>query len=186
MALTQSVAPAIEPVTLGEAKSFLRVDGTHDDAVITSLITTSRLHIETALDLALISQTWVMTAPAPLDGELAVPLWPIGSLTVARWRLSDGSAREIELASLELASAERPAHVSGFAVPLEADARVEIEFQAGFGASADAVPAPIRHALQMLIAHWYENREPVMVGTSATKIPQAVSNLLAPYRWVQL
>jgi hypothetical protein len=34
----------------------------------------------------------------------------------------------------------------------------------------------------MLIGHWFENREEVVTGTIATKLPVASENLLRPFR----
>ncbi|MEL6623750.1 MAG: head-tail connector protein, partial [Pseudomonadota bacterium] len=79
----------------------------------------------------------------------------------------------------------RPATVSVCPSPTQAQT-LTIAFRAGFGATAEDVPAPIRHALLMLIAHWFENREPVSFGQSASRIPDAVSDLLKPYRAVRL
>ena len=62
---------------------------------------------------------------------------------------------------------------------------IAISFTAGFGSMAADVPAPIRHALLLLVAHWFENREPC-VGAVSPRIPDAVSTLLAPYRVVRL
>ncbi|MEO0671340.1 MAG: head-tail connector protein, partial [Pseudomonadota bacterium] len=62
MALRQLTAPASEPVTRDEAKAFLRLEHDAEDAFIDSLIKTSRLHIEAALSLALITQTWRVTS----------------------------------------------------------------------------------------------------------------------------
>jgi uncharacterized phiE125 gp8 family phage protein len=59
---------------------------------------------------------------------------------------------------------------------------IEVAFTAGFGADASDVPATIRHALLLLVAHWYENREPVEIGTGVNAVPAMVSDLLAPYR----
>tara|TARA_R110000850_G_scaffold60236_6_gene138477 strand:- start:75 stop:752 length:678 start_codon:yes stop_codon:yes gene_type:complete len=54
---------ALEPVTLAEAKSFLRVDTTADDAYITDLITASREAIENALRRTLLTTTVKLTKP---------------------------------------------------------------------------------------------------------------------------
>jgi len=38
----------------------------------------------------------------------------------------------------------------------------------------------------MLVAHWYEHRDPAEIGGAATRIPEAVSALLKPYSRVRL
>ncbi len=59
---------------------------------------------------------------------------------------------------------------------------IEIDFTAGYGATPSHVPAPIRQALLLLVAHWYERRDPIEVGSPETVIPQPVSQLLDLYR----
>lgn len=45
------------------------------------------------------------------------------------------------------------------------------------------INAPIRHAALMLIAHWYENRESVVVGNFGSKeIEIGTWRLIQPYR----
>lgn len=39
-------------------------------------------------------------------------------------------------------------------------------------------PENVRHAVRLLVAHWYSNRAPVVVGTVAAKIPDTVEALL--------
>ena len=58
MALVLTSGPGVEPITLAEAKAHLRIDGSVEDTLILSLVITSRLHIEAALGLALITQGW--------------------------------------------------------------------------------------------------------------------------------
>ena len=62
----------------------------------------------------------------------------------------------------------------------------EIAFAAGYGDEASDVPAPIRQALTLLVAHWFERREPVVLGASAQEVPATVAGLLLPYRRVRL
>jgi uncharacterized phiE125 gp8 family phage protein len=65
--------------------------------------------------------------------------------------------------------------------PGRAAGGIEIDFTAGFGTTAGSVPEPIRQALKLLVAHWYEHRDPVEIGDPAMAIPPAVSALLKPY-----
>ena len=58
MGLKLKQPPAIEPVTLGEAKAYLRVDGNADEALIRHLIKASRQAVEAYTNRCLIEQTW--------------------------------------------------------------------------------------------------------------------------------
>lgn len=55
MPLVMTSPPAAEPVTVADAKAHMRIDTDAEDVLIGSLLLTSRLHIETALSLALIT-----------------------------------------------------------------------------------------------------------------------------------
>ena len=48
-------APAVEPLSLAEAKAFLRVETSDDDEVIGTLIAGSRIHVEAQTRRALIT-----------------------------------------------------------------------------------------------------------------------------------
>lgn len=191
MSLVMTAAPAVEPVTLAETKAHLRVDGTAEDAYLTSLIVTSRLQIEAALGLALITQSWRWSIDDwPDNGVIELPMRPVqtideieithlggapSTLSPSYYRL-DGQAAPALLALTTVVPPHSDAPISGIA----------IEFTAGFGAAAASVPQPIRHALLLLVAHWYECREPHEDDKSPVGIPAAVSSLLMPYRVVRL
>jgi uncharacterized phiE125 gp8 family phage protein len=63
---------------------------------------------------------------------------------------------------------------------------VTVTYVAGYGPAGDDVPAAIRHAMLLLIGHWYEHRESVVVGGNPVQVPLAVQALLRPYRRVRL
>ena len=48
------------------------------------------------------------------------------------------------------------------------------------------VPEPLRQAIRLLVAHWYENRGLIAVGQSVAVLPATVAALLAPYRVLSL
>ena len=191
MALVLTGAPALEPVSVAEAKAHLRVDGEAEDALIASLILTSRLHIEAALGLSLITQSWRMLIDRwPKGPALNIPMRPLQSIDEVRV-LSASSAATTILPSAydaDLSSAQPRLLRTGAALPQPGKPvhGIEIDLTAGYGDAASDVPAPIRHALLILCTHWYENREPIEVGSPAAGIPSSVSDLLTPNRVAQL
>lgn len=63
--------------------------------------------------------------------------------------------------------------------------RMKAIYTAGYTESATNVwPAPddIQMAVRLLVGHWFENRESVVVGTNAVEIPMTVEMLIEPYK----
>ena len=190
MGLVLTAAPAVEPISVAEAKAHLRIDHDDEDALIGSLIVTSRLHIETALSLAMITQGWSWRIDDwPEHGALTLPVFPVQSVESISLIGPDGTDVSVDTDGFRIeatGSRSRLLPVSQRWPASGAAQGIEITFAAGFGDAGEDVPAPIRQALLMLVAHWYEQREPVAFGTAATRIPDTVSELLAPYRGVRL
>jgi uncharacterized phiE125 gp8 family phage protein len=192
MATVLLSGPAVEPITLAEAKAHLRVDSSGEDSLIQSLIMASRLHIEAALDLALITQSWRHQRDVwPPSRVLILPLRPIQSVTAVTLHDDDATSRSLDIEDFIVDGFANPARLvwrGPGAVPAAGMVAngIEIDFVAGHGNSPADVPQPIRQALLLLIAHWYEHREPVEIGATATTIPAGVSELLMPYRRRQL
>lgn len=186
MALILTSGPALEPVSVSEAKAHLRVDGSAEDVLINSLILTSRLHIEAALGLALITQSWTLVLDKwPKDGVVPLPMRPVQSVAEVRVLADDGVPAVVPAASYILDGKGVPSRLvakAAWPAPGRKASGIEIDFTAGFGSLAADVPAPIRHGLLMLVAHWYEHRDPLEIGRPEANIPNAVSELLMPYR----
>jgi uncharacterized phiE125 gp8 family phage protein len=187
MALVLTSAPALEPVTVAEAKAHLRIDAGDEDTLIASLILTSRLHLETALSLALITQSWRLLLDRwPLTKDLEMPLRPLQSIEEVRVLPADGAATVIDADKYLADTVSVPPRLVRTGViwpqPGKAANGVEIDFTAGYGAAPSAVPAPLRQAVLLLIAHWYENREPIAVGSAEMVVPGPVSELIEPFR----
>jgi len=187
MPLTMLSGPALEPVSLAEAKALLRVDGNAEDPLIQSLIITSRLHIEAALGLALLTQRWRLTLDAwPAGDALDLPLRPVQSIEAVRVSAGDGSLSLVPATDFGLdpaGAAPRLVRVgTAWPAPQRRRSGIEIDLVAGYGAGVAQVPQPIRHALLLLVAHWYEHRDPIEIGAEKTRVPEAVSALLEPYR----
>ncbi|NBT05446.1 MAG: phage gp6-like head-tail connector protein [Betaproteobacteria bacterium] len=84
--LTRATQPAVEPVTLSEAKAHCRIDGNDDDAYVASLITAAREWCEQYLDRSLVYTQWVMRFDRfPPDGthDIELPRPPMAAAGTA-------------------------------------------------------------------------------------------------------
>ncbi len=192
MALVMTAAPAAEPISLAEAKAHLRVDADDEDALLSSLIVTARAFVEKALARALITQDWSLYLDNwPRGGTIALPIAPVQEVTAVRVYDSGDMPTDVDEESYSADTVSDPARLLLSAGGLQMlPARLlnpyEVAFTAGYGDEADDVPEPIRHALKLLIAHWFENREPVVLGEAPQEVPATVASLLLPYRRVRL
>jgi uncharacterized phiE125 gp8 family phage protein len=62
--------------------------------------------------------------------------------------------------------------------PLEPSGGIQLDFTAGYGATAASIPEPFRQAIRLLTGLWFEQRQPGSEGN----LPDVVTSLLRPYR----
>ena len=192
MALVMTAAPSVEPISLAEAKAHLRIDASDEDSLLSSLITAGRIFVERTLSLALITETWSFYLDGwPRSGTIALPIQPVQAVTAVKAFDPDDSPTIVNSDTYSVDVLSEPARLvlSAGAVQLS-PARLlnafEVAFTTGFGDEATDVPAPIRHALKLLVAHWFEHREPVVLSELPQEVPARVAGLLLPYRRVRL
>ena len=183
--------PAVEPLSLAEAKGWLRVAHDDDDALIAALIASARTHIEKETRRALIAQTWRIVRDAwPASGRLEVYPAPLRQVLAARVYDSIGAAQAIEAEAFAIDGAAAPGVIAfaAYALPRpgRAVAGIEIDVEAGYGATASDVPEPLKQAIRQLVAHWYENRGAGPPDESALRMSATVAALIAPYRVLAL
>lgn len=173
--LVQVTPPASEPLTLAEAKLYLRVDGSAEDALITDLIAAAREHAEQALHKSLMTQSWklVFDGSAPLCTPL--PRGPVSAITSVT--LLDEEANQTVLDSSAYA-------LSGAQDMLVFDSapsshRIEIIYVAGYG-DAEDIPRPIVQGIRMHLASMYERRE------SGMPMPVESQMLYRPFAGIRL
>lgn len=162
-------APASEPLTLEEAKTYLRESGTDQDAVITRLIRTAREMLEQQTGRALITQRWKVYGSGALC-RLYLPRWPVQAVEQVTL---DGAPLAGFTASLGDGALFRASE------PVFGD--WEITLRCGYGDTAADVPQTLRDWIGLMVNTLYENREVVATGTIVTNYPY-VEQMLDPYR----
>lgn len=189
MGLVLVTDPAEEPVSLAEAKSHLRVEVSDDDSYITSLIQVAREMAENILRRALITQTWKLVLDEfPSGDEIELPLPPLQSVSSVKYTPNGSSQQTFDAGNYIVDTASEPGRIvlkSDKSWPgdtLEAAAGVEVTFVCGYGDAGADVPLSIRQAMLLLIGHFYESREAVIIGTITRELPLGAKRLLWPYR----
>ena len=183
--------PAVEPVTLAEVKAYLRVAHDDDDGVIAALIAAARSLVEAQTRRALITQTWQLRRDFwPSDGRLVVVPVPLSEVLAARIYGAAGSPHTVDLAAFTIDKAAAPAVIAftpgAMVPPGRIVAGIEIDIEVGYGDSPADVPQPLRQAIKLLVAHWYENRGLTAVGQTVALLPATVTAMIASYRVLSL
>ncbi|MGK2873760.1 MAG: head-tail connector protein [Alphaproteobacteria bacterium] len=205
-------APAVEPVSEAEARAHMRVDSEEELALMLGYMRAARQAVESWTGRALISQNWrwMLDAWPHARGTR----WWDG---VRQGAMSAGAARYIEVPKAPLLSvtavtlfddadqsvvwpvenyfadtASAPGRLvlrnsAPVPQPQRAASGLQIDFTCGYGAAPGDVPEPLRQAVLMLAAHYFENRE-VLQGADggANMLVLGVPALLAPYRIMRL
>jgi hypothetical protein len=191
----RTVAPGVDLIETLAARKQCRVDHADDDETLAAIVRAATAYLDGPngiLRTALLKQTWrdawsgfpesysrLQLSAEPLIAVTSVEYIAPGTTTWTPMAAedyhgyTDATGSWVELADGESwpDTATRP----------EA---VRITYTAGFGPSASDVPANIIHAAKLLVAHYYENREAVLIGTISGNIPMGVDALLAPWKRV--
>lgn len=192
--------PGVEPVSVAELKSHARVDISTDDTLIGTYITAARRHIEALTGRRLINTVLYLYLDAyPAGRRLHLRTAPVSAVAAVLTYDADGASEAMSSADYLLdAVSPRPALVlktdaswpADPAAGLQAANAVRVEFTAGYGAAATAVPADLVLAVKLLAAYFYEQREAIQAlpaGMTLRELPIGIERLIAPYRlWEEL
>ena len=191
MGLKLVTPPAVEPLSLAEAKTHLRLDTNTDDAYVSALITAARERVELFLRRALITQEFEYTIDGFPSGEIDLPRPPLRSIEWIKYIDTAGNLQTLSPATYVVdASSNEMGRVAlawnqFWPITRWSINSVVIRFSAGYGDKVEDVPQAIRHGILIEIANLYENREDLVVGESIDMM--AVSErLLWPYRALRL
>jgi len=173
--------PATEPVTLAEMKLHSRIDVDEDDALVTSLIIAARMQIEQMANTKLITQTLALSIDSLPDSGILYLDGPVQSVTTFEYTDLDGNLQEWDDTLYQVDITANPARLmpiydEDYPDILDDYNSIIVTYIAGYG-NAAAVPAIIKQAIKMLVAHWYNQRETVS-ETQNYEVPYAVDNIV--------
>jgi uncharacterized phiE125 gp8 family phage protein len=181
MSLRLITAPTDYPVSLAEAKTHCRIDGSDEDALVSGLIAAATEYIELYTGRAINPQTWEAVYDDFTDA-ISLPKGPVTAITSVKYIDAEGNEQTVTDTNYRLDSASDPqwlVKASDYVWPVVSDGvnNVVIRFVAGF----TTPPAPIKQAILLLVGQWYDNRA-AATDKPLIAVPNAVEALLTNYR----
>lgn len=191
MSMRLITGPSTTPVSVAEIKRRLREESDDQNGEIESLIESATAYFDGyagVLGRAMISQTWELVLDRFPARDIRFPLGPLISIESIKYDDVDGAEQTVDSANYDVDTAREPGWivpVTGYTWPQTYDAinAVRVRGVCGFGTEASDVPAPVRDAIKLLVAHRYTNREAVSAD-DLKAIPHGVDAMITPYRRV--
>ena len=172
--------------TTAEAKDFLKVDTTADDTLIDNLIKAATQSCEEYTNQYFLDTLVTQYSDNWLE-VYRLYKSPVSTLTHIKYYDSTDTLQTLTASNYILDNVSKPARI-GLAVdgklPTLADRinAVEVKYTVGYGENSTDVPDGIKQAVLLTIGNWYENRQTVITGRTATELPLSSQYLLNQYK----
>ena len=177
-------APAAVPITIAEAKRHMRVEHSDDDVVIGDLINVAMAYIDATgmLGKGIITQTW-SECFGPHISSVRLSLGPVQSVAAIQYYDVNNALQTDTLTNYYVIGTKGyvtiyPKSGNTWPVVFNREDAIKINYVIGYGDTAASVPDTVRHAIKMLVAHYYENRESELVGVNSKTLPYGVESLI--------
>lgn len=182
--------PIIEPVTLADIKTFMRIDADYvlEDTLLLELISVAREYVEEYTGRNLIEREMTFQSDEPNFYLPGAPIKSIISVTdelgePVVYKLRDNTVitdtRKLSGVSIDYFGGYRP-HFNPFD---RIDPIFTVLYTGGYAVSA--VPAPLKQAIRKLVFTMYENKDSFSTGGSTLKrvieLPFGIKDLMHPY-----
>ncbi len=193
----ETASPSVEPVTLAEIKSFVRITTGVEDSIINALITSARITAEKYCNRAFIERTFeLFTDFPPMAQSLEFPLSPISVITKVSSFAKDDTETVFNVSNYHTDLVGVPPRIvlkeSGtWPTNTRNTNGFKVTFTAGYGDAASDVPASIKDAIKVIVAHLWELRGQIEEGQDQGtiksgdlqgRLPLDAVLLLGPFR----
>lgn len=188
MGLKLITPPAVEPVTLEEAREHLRAPSadTSQNALIQALVIAAREHCEHYTHRRFVTQTWDWVMDAFPCWSVELPHAPLQSVTTVNYVDTAGATQLLAGSAYQVDAQTDPGRLMPAYGAVWPSTRpdtlnaVTIRFVCGYGLAA-AVPRLVKAAMLLMVGHLSEHREEVS-DFQLFALPLGVERLLSPYR----
>lgn len=181
--------PAVEPLTLDEAKAHLRVSGTDDDDTITAYLAAARLRFEQETGRQLITASYTMRLdrfPRGMDA-IRLPKPPLQEVEEIRYVDANGDTQTLTEDTDYIVDTDREpgeirlAYAQIWPATRYQPNAVEIDFIAGHGDDETEIDELIRAAIRLMLGQFFEFREDLISDTIVAQLPRGAASIIAGY-----
>jgi uncharacterized phiE125 gp8 family phage protein len=184
-----STAPAVEPISLADAKLDRRITVNDDDSGTERRIRSARSRVETFLERGLLTQSWTYYQDSFTPSWQLPMAAPLQSVTSIKYYDVDGSQQTLSSSVYLVDTMHEPARIhlkSGQSWPGVQSGRplaVEVIYVVGW-TSAEDIPPDILDAIYLYVGDRDELRENTVmgVGYAVQELPDGAEKILWPYR----
>lgn len=186
----QKVAPAI---SLAQARDWLRITDDSENNLLTALISAATRRTEDSTRRALIDTTYIdhfrsfaqvhELARADAHTLLTIQYFDTSGILQTlspeytfTFTPIDQGIGQLRFHSTNTPTPSFPDLDENRLLP------VQITYTAGYGTAPENIPDTLLTAVRYLLAHYYENRTPINIGSSVNPIPETVETLLQMHR----
>ena len=191
--LIEETAVPLAALPVDELKAHLRLgsgfsDGDIQDVVLESYLRAAISAIEARTGKILIERafSWTLTRWRNPEGQ-PLPVAPVTAITslVLRDRADEEELIDPSHYRLEPDTQRPVLRPSGTCLPaIPAGGVAEVGFNAGYSQTWGGLPSDLAHAVTLLAAHYYENRNVSGAGDHA--MPFGVNSLIERYRNIRI
>ena len=207
MTIKLKTAPTDEPVTLEEARLYLRLSDTEDDWLVSALIKAIRQKFDEWSGRAVMTQTWTLWLDrfpvserknAPREGYFELPIThfdavkraieiprpPLQTVPFLKTYADDDTATTFAATNYFIDTASTPGRLvlnrtASWPVDLRPANAVEIEFVAGWGSVAASVPEPIRQGMLLWLKLLFADKSKLFENDESQSLAE-MNNQMIP------
>jgi len=173
-----TVAPTVEVVSRDDAKAFLRITSADEDTLIDSLTVAARSFLEGWSGRSFVEQTREASMSTAPTGELIwLPCPKIRTVESVKYLDSDLAEQTLAASSYNTVLGDSGGiYFRDLPTIGEHPEAIVVEYKAGYGTLAADVPTEIQHAIKLLLADFYERRQPT------EEIPEWIFGVMAMHK----
>lgn len=189
-----STAATIKALTVADAKTHLNVTHNEDDSLISDYIDAATKVLQDRCGRCFVEETRKLVMNGfddkryVHDRVIYLPRSPVSSVSSITYvNSSAGTTSTLASTDYVVSAYDKPGRISEaynatWPTPRCQPNNVTVTYLTGSSTTTASVPANIKQALRMLVAHWYRNRESALVGTVSTEISMGLDALLESER----